>query len=282
MNSGVEQGAKVLPVAGDVACWVDAHVHLDAMDAASRAWALTGVGEGHYRGLIPGVDVHQWEAALRDFGVYETLDFAAGMHPWEIARGGVEVLDWKDRLVQALDHPRVVAMGEIGLDWVRFKCDEERARSDRLFIEQLEIARARKVPVILHVVKAHARAVEILREHGDGLTGMVHAFSGSLEELRRYCDLGWCVGIGTIATYTNAHRAIEVAREVPDGMWLLETDGPYLAPGRGARGTGRSEDICVVSRRIAEIRGIEVSEACAAALATYERLFARGPTVCGG
>src|SRR5690625_1959813 len=257
----------------NVACWVDAHVHLDAMDQAARAWALARAAEGEYRGSIPGVDALQWEKAFEDCGAYETIDFAVGMHPWELTRGGLAVSDWKDRLVRALDHPRVVAMGEIGLDWVHFKEDEDRARSDHLFIEQLEIARAHDVPVILHVVKAHARAVEILKEHGQGLRGMVHAFSGSLEELRNYNDLGWCVGIGTLATYTNAHRAIDVAREVPSGMWLLETDGPYLAQGRGRRGTGRSEDICTVTSAIAEIRGMTVEAARAEARATYARLF---------
>src|SRR5699024_12786279 len=80
--------------------------------------------------------------------------------------------------LDALSHPKVVAIGEIGLDWVHLKDDAERAQSDALFIEQLEIARAHEVPLILHVVKAHARAVEILTAHGEGLTGMVHAFSG--------------------------------------------------------------------------------------------------------
>lgn len=255
--------------------WVDAHVHLDAMDADARAWAMNEARAGRYRGLIPGVSVAQWEAAFRDFGDVATLDFAVGMHPWELTRGGVGVAGWQARLIDALSHPKVVAIGEIGLDWVHLKDDAERAQSDALFIEQLEIARAHEVPLILHVVKAHARAVEILKAHGEGLTGMVHAFSGSLEELRTYNDLGWCVGIGTLATYTNAHRAIDVAREVPSGMWLLETDGPYLAPGRGRRGTGRSEDICTVTSAIAEIRGMTVEAARAEARATYARLFGR-------
>lgn len=255
------------------AVWVDAHVHLDAMDAAGRAWALEQARAGRYRAMIPGVDPLQWTAALRDFGHIEGLDFAVGMHPWEIARGGVNVPDWRERLVRGLADPRVVAMGEIGLDWVRFKEDAERARSEALFIEQLALARAHDVPLLLHVVKAHARAVEILKAHGQGLRGMVHAFSGSLEELRAYNDLGWCVGIGTLATYTNARRAIDVARAVPDGMWLLETDGPYLAPGRRPRDSGRSEDIRVVSEVIAELRGVSVEAVCAHSLRTYEDLF---------
>lgn len=269
---------------GDVepAVWVDAHVHLDAMDASARAWALTMAKKGRYRGMIPGVDPHQWTAALADFGHVQGLDFAVGMHPWEIARGGVEVADWRERLVRGLEDPRVVAMGEIGLDWVRFKDAEDRARCDALFIEQLEIARAHDVPLLLHVVKAHARAVEILKVHGQGLRGMVHAFSGSLEELRAYNDLGWCVGIGTLATYTNARRALEVARAVPDGMWLLETDGPYLAPGRRRRDSGRSEDICEVSQKIAAVRGVSVEALCAQSLATYTALFGVRHGVVGG
>lgn len=261
----------------DVECWVDAHIHLDVMPEAQRAWGLREAKAGRYRAMIPGVNPSQWEAALETYGDHPNLDFSVGMHPQEIdSQTSTPTHDnWRERLHRALEDPRVVAMGEVGLDWVHWKDDATRAHGEALFVEQLEIARAHSVPLVLHVVRAHARAVKLLKAHGDGLRGMIHAFSGSLEELRNYQDLGWRVGIGTLATYSNARRALDVAREVESGMWLLETDAPYLAVGRGRRGTGASEDIRVAAQTIAQARGQSVVEICREAAQTYGELFLR-------
>lgn len=260
-----------------VECWVDAHIHLDVMPDAQRSWGLDKAKRGRYRALIPGVNPSQWEGALETYGDHPNLDFSVGMHPQEIDENTPTPAheDWRARLDKALDHPRVVAMGEVGLDWVHWKDDATRAHGEALFVEQLSIAHAHDVPLVLHVVRAHARAVKLLKEHGDGLRGMVHAFSGSLEELRNYQALGWHVGIGTLATYSNARRALDVAREVEPGMWLLETDAPYLAVGRGRRGTGRAEDIRVAAQTIARARGISVAQACKESAETYASLFGR-------
>lgn len=261
----------------DVECWVDAHIHLDVMPDAQRAWGLREAKAGRYRAMIPGVNPSQWEAALATYGDHPNLDFSVGVHPQEIdAKMSIPAHDnWRERLDNALSDPRVVAIGEVGLDWVHWKDDATRAHGEALFVEQLAIARAHGVPLVLHVVRAHARAVKLLKEHGEGLRGMVHAFSGSLEELRNYQELGWCVGIGTLATYSNARRALDVAREADPGMWLLETDAPYLAVGRGRRGTGASEDIRIAAQTIAEARGQSVAEICREAAETYAELFLR-------
>lgn len=262
---------------GDVHCWVDAHIHLDVMPEAQRAWGLREANAGRYRALIPGVNPPQWESALQRYGDHPNLDFSVGMHPQEIDEQTPTPAheNWRARLDIALTHPRVVAMGEVGLDWVHWKDDETRAHGEALFVEQLAIARAHEIPLVLHVVRAHARAVQLLKSHGDGLCGMVHAFSGSLEELRNYQDLGWRVGIGTLATYSNARRALDVAREAAPGMWLLETDAPYLAVGRGRRGTGASEDIRVAAQTIADARGLSVAQVCKESADTYRSLFRR-------
>lgn len=261
----------------DEPLWIDAHVHLDAMDDAQRARALERVACGRYRAMIPGVRPSQWAEARRLFGDQGAIDFAVGIHPWEIddTWDGSKCDAWMEALRQSLERPRVVAIGEIGLDWVRHKDKAQRVAAERLFAGQLELAVACEMPVVLHVVRAHARCVEMLKDLDGRVSGMVHAFSGSLEEARAYTTLGLAIGLGSLITRPQARKVVDAARDLAAGSWVLETDAPFMATGTEPKGSGCTGGIQVVALEVAKQRGLSVAAVCEESRSTYMRCFHR-------
>lgn len=200
--------------------------------------------------LVPGVDEAQLERAA---GLHEAsgieLRFAVGIHP--CADGDVVTIErWIDRLDAR-------AIGELG--WDRGAPFDD-ARVDAL----IELARARDLPIIVHVVGAHGHALERLRRHGE-LRGVVHAYSGSRELVREYVALGLHVSIGPSVLRPEAKRVFAAARAVPGERLLIETDAPDQAP--------EPADLRRVAERLAEVRGVALEELAAQTTANAEALF---------
>lgn len=244
---------------------IDSHCHLDfhafdvdrsrVVDRARRA-GVSGV-------LVPGVDEAQWrrsrELRVDDLEIWR----AVGVHPSAAQRGDVELLE---PYVDELD---AVAIGELG--WDR-RLAVEWSRQDVVADLQIELARGQGLPIILHVVGAHAHALERLTRHGPfGAGGVVHAFSGSAELVERYVALNLCVSVGPSVTRAGARRPLQVARAIPRDRLLLETDGPDQ--GLPGRARGEPADVLRVAEVVAEARGEAVSTIVASADANARRLF---------
>lgn len=178
---------------------------------------------------------------------------SAGVHPhsadeWTNATG--------DHIVRALSEERMMAVGEIGLD---YHYDfSPRDVQKRVLDEQLSIAKALKLPVILHDREAHGDMMDLLRAHRDGLMGVMHCFSGSYELARECLDLGLYVAFGGALTFKNAVRPIDVARRLPLDRLLIETDCPYMTPVpyRGQRNDPSM--IRLTLEKMAEVRGEQI------------------------
>ena len=185
---------------------------------------------------------------------YPFLWAAAGIHPEEAAGAGEEDLAICRRL---LGHPRVVAVGEIGLD---YHYEDACPRETQLlwFRRQLALAVELDKPVIVHDREAHEDVLRLLEEFRP--RGVVHCFSGSVEMMRQVVRMGMYIGLGGAVTFKNARKPVEVAAAVPADRLLLETDAPYMAPVpfRGRRCD--SSLIACTAERIAEIRGVEMTE----------------------
>ena len=186
---------------------------------------------------------------------YDFIYAAVGIHPvyadtWD--NSSVE------RLSGLLSGEKVVAIGEIGLDYYRGY--ENREKQKFAFTSQLELAAREKMPVIIHNRKAHGDIYDILRHYRPD--GVMHCFSGSVESAREALNMGLYIGLGGSVTFANAVKPVEVAKYVPLDRLVLETDAPYIIPRRfrtGEKKYGRSESwmIDYVAEFIAEIRGIE-------------------------
>ena len=208
-------------------------------------------------------------AARRSIALAERYPFfwaAAGIHPHEAADAP---LGWEDELRDLLEHPRVVALGEIGLDYHYDFSPRETQRA--LFERQLRLAKEKDVPVVIHDREAHEDALRLLQEFRP--RGVVHCFSGSVEMARELLRRGWYLGFDGPITYKNAVKALDVIAACPTDRMLLETDSPYLSPvpNRGKRNDSRN--LPYIAARIAEIKGMTTEEVAEVTLQNGKQLF---------
>ena len=208
-----------------------------------------------------------WELTQRYGYVYG----AAGIHPEE-ARDLPH--DWLAQVKGWLGRPKMVAVGEIGLDyhWLD-ACPKD--RQQEVFADQLELAKELSLPVVVHDREAHADILAFLRQYRPA--GVVHCFSGSWETAKEILNLGMYIGLGGVVTFKNTRHPVEVAKNIPLDRLLLETDCPYMAPVpfRGKRND--SSLIAYVAEKIGEVRGQPAEEILQAAEANARRLFAIDP-----
>ncbi len=206
--------------------WTDSHCHLamadfdlDRQGAIERAKAA-GVG----RLVSVATNPDDWESAAA-LAADGAMIATAGLHPHEASR-------WNDKvqsaLAKALGHPKVRAVGEIGLD---FHYDLSPRNIQReIFAAQLTMAAKRRLPVIIHSRQALEETLETLRSEGRGVSGVVHCFTYGPEAVRPFLDLGLYISISGIVTFPKAGELREAAKLVPGDRLLVETDSPYLAP----------------------------------------------------
>jgi TatD DNase family protein len=264
---------------------IDTHVHLQNKAYADDLEAvLTRAADAGVRAcIVPGSDLASSRAAVALAERYAAgacaLYAAVGVHPTNGHTLTPEVLAELETLAQ---HPRVVAVGEIGLDyyWPRrtdrsWRCatrDEQQTALE----QQLQLAAEHDLPVILHDRDAHDAMLETLehwRAGGVGRTGTLHAYAGGPQRLDAVLALGFYVGMDGPVTYSDAGDLRDVARAVPLDRLLLETDGPYLtpAPHRGKR--NESSYLTYIAQRIAELRQTEMDRIAEAATRNARALF---------
>lgn len=247
----------------------DSHAHYD--DAAfddDRGAILAGLpGRGICNVINCGADLDSSLASVRLAADYPYLYAAAGIHP-ECVRDAPE--NYQERLEELLRRDKVVAVGEIGLDY-HFEDNAPRDVQKTAFENQILLAKKHRLPIIVHDRDAHGDTMEILRKHRP--SGVVHCFSGSVEMAMECVRLGMYIGLGGAVTFKNARVPVEVAAAVPLERMLMETDCPYMAPVpfRGKRND--STLIAYTAARIAEIRGITAEELLTVTRANAETLF---------
>ena len=209
--------------------WIDSHCHLDApefdpdRDAVVAAARQAGVGLM----VLPAVAAAHFDA-VREQAHRHGMAYALGIHPLFVERADESDLD---RLQQALtthhDDPRLVAVGEIGLD--HFVPGLDRARQARFYVAQLKLARDAGLPVILHVRRSADALLQGLRRIGV-TGGIAHAFNGSRVQADVFVRLGFRLGFGGAMSFERAHQIRRLAAELPDETPVLETDAPDMPP----------------------------------------------------
>ncbi|OAT86151.1 hydrolase TatD [Desulfotomaculum copahuensis] len=216
-----------------------------------------------------GYDLPSSRRAVDLAAEYDFIYAAVGVHPHEVA--GLPA-DYLDTVRELSRQAKVVAIGEIGLDYYRDLSPREVQR--RVFREQLALAKELNLPVVIHDRDAHGDVLDILRKDGAGPGGgVLHCFAGSLEMAAACLEMGFYISFAGPVTYPNARRPKEVAAAVPLERLLVETDSPYLTP-QAHRGK-RNEPAYVryVAEQIAALRGIAPAELARAATANARRVF---------
>lgn len=248
----------------------DSHAHYD--DTAFDADRDTLLGAFPSAGVIGVInaasDLTSAEKSVAFATRYPFIWAAVGIHPE--AAGRMTAADLP-RLRELAEMPRVVAIGEIGLDY-HYPDGAPREQQIACFEQQLELARELDLPVIVHDRDAHEDTLSLLKKHRP--RGVVHCFSGSAEMMREVTALQMYVGLGGAVTFKNAKKPVAVATAVPLDRLLLETDAPYMAPVpcRGIRCDSRM--ITHTAQVIAALRGISAEELLRITAENTRRLFA--------
>ena len=195
---------------------------------------------------------------------YEHLFLSIGYHPDCIDDYDLEFL--KDNL----KNTKVIALGEIGLDYHYINSDTDKERQRKLFIRQLDIAEKENIPVIIHSREATNDILEILKRYN--LKGIIHCFSDDLESARKYIDLGYKLGIGGILTFNNSNLKDVVSKISLDDI-VLETDSPYLAPTPYRGNQNSPKFIPLIATEIANIKDVSIEEVMNKTTANINKLF---------
>lgn len=247
----------------------DTHAHLlsDKFDADRQVLIDALPGQGIAGVIEIGTDIEYSEKAQRLADEVDYIHAAIGVHPHD---AGEAPQDYIERLTEIAQRPKVVAIGEIGLDYYYDFSPREVQRE--VFSRQLELAGQLNLPAIIHMREATQDTLAILREH-KGLQGVMHCFSGSAETAQIVVGMGLHVSFTGSVTFKNARKVVEAAEAVPLNRLMAETDCPYLSPEplRGRRND--PGNVRYVLQKLAEIKGISFEQMCRINIENAKGLF---------
>lgn len=254
--------------------FIDSHCHLDRLDLAALGTDLEGAlatararGVDHF--LCIGVDLESLPAVLAVAEAHGDVSASVGVHPLHLDALEPEI----ERLVELAAHPRVVAIGETGLD---YHYDQEKPEDQqRRFRKHIEAARRCGKPLVVHTRAARADTLRLLREEG-ATTGVLHCFTEDWETAKAALDLGFYISFSGIVTFGNAAELREVARRVPADRLLIETDSPWLAPAPYRGKTNQPAYVVEVAGALASLRGISPEALGDQTSENFRRLFGVG------
>jgi TatD DNase family protein len=254
---------------------IDSHCHLDheQFDADREAVVERALAAGVEQivAIGSGDGPPDLEAGIRLADRYPAFYATAGVHPHDSAKATEETYV---RLSALLSHPKVVAVGEIGLDYHYDFSPRDIQRA--VFVEQMRIARDARKPIVIHTREAWDDTLALLKQHwaAAGIGGIMHCFSGGPREAEQALVLGFYLSFGGIVTFPKAVDVQQAARLAPGDRILIETDAPYLAPvpNRGKR--NEPAFLVETARKLAELRGETVQAVADATSANFRRLLA--------
>lgn len=202
-----------------------------------------------------GYDIDSSVAAVELAGKYDRVYAAVGVHPSDVGKLDINGLDKIEKL---LSKPKVVALGEIGLDY-HFDDSPSKECQKYWFDAQIQVAKRNNMPIVVHSRDAMEDTINVLKA-SDVHEGIIHCFSGSRESAKIFLDMGFYISIAGPVTFKNAGKLLEVARYVPDDRILIETDSPYLAPepNRGKRNC--PVYVKYICEKVAQLRGVSVEQ----------------------
>ena len=265
---------------------IDSHCHLDFPQLATdEAGVLARARTAGVAGMLTiGTRLDQFDRVLAIAERHDNVWCSVGVHPHEAKEEGQAT---PDRLIEAARHPKVIGIGETGLDF--YYEHSPRAEQTESFRAHIAAARETGLPLIVHTRDADQETGDILEEeYGKGaFPGLIHCFSSGPEMARRALALGMFISISGIVTFKAAEALRSVVRDIPLDRLLVETDAPYLAPVPKRGKTNEPAFVAHTAAKVAELKGIGIGELEAATTANFFRLFTKAqrapaePSACG-
>ncbi len=251
---------------------IDSHCHLDRIDVSAYADGLDGAlaaararGVEHF--LCIGIDLESLPAVLGIAEKYADVSASVGVHPLHLDSLEPEI----EALVRLAAHPKVVAIGETGLDY--FYDKEHPVDQQRRFVKHIEASRRVAKPLIVHTRDARADTIGLLKSEG-AETGVLHCFTEDWATAKAALDLGFYISISGIITFANAGELRDVVRQLPLDRLLIETDSPYLAPVPYRGKKNQPAYVREVGEAVAALKGVSLEELGRVTSANFHQLFA--------
>lgn len=249
--------------------WTDVHTHLQMLEMSPEQAIAESAKSAVERFITIGTGPDDWEFVLEAVDKYKPKVFGTlGNHPHDVEMWDQDADDF---LMKHLDHPRIVAVGEIGLDY--YYNNAPRDLQEKIFRRQLEIAAVKQMPVEIHTRDAEEDTAKILREFNGSVTGMLHCFTSSQWLADEVLALGFHISISGVVTFKNADALRDVVKNVPLDRLHVETDSPFLAP-VPHRGKKNFPGFMVhTAEKVAELKKISLEQLSEAVKKNAERLF---------
>jgi TatD DNase family protein len=248
----------------------DTHAHLDDKRFDSdREQVIRRARDAGVTNIINiGYDLPSSKRAVDMAMKYDFMYAAVGIHPHNAKECTEEVLSKLERLVQ---NPKVIAWGEIGLDYYRDLSPRDVQR--QVFVKQIELANAAGLPIIIHNRDAHGDLLQVIKKHRPEYGGLFHSYSGSWEMAKELLKEDYYLSFSGPLTYKNARHSVEVATKIPEDRFVVETDCPYLTPEpyRGQR--NEPAYVCEVVKKIAELKGLSYEKVAELSTRNAEEFF---------
>ncbi|CCY24272.1 hydrolase TatD family [Brachyspira sp. CAG:484] len=249
---------------------IDTHSHVDMLEGISIEDAIKNAKEnGVKKIIVPCAYPKDVDKIFELVNKYDELYGLLGVHP-------SEAKDWDDELIDRIknysDNPKIVGIGEIGLDyyWDKSFVDLQK----EVFIKQIKLANELNLPICVHDREAHKDTFDILKEYNKGSKVVMHCFSGSVEFARECIKEGWYLALGGVVTFKNAVKMKEVAADIPLEKLLLETDAPYLTPVPYRGKENQPAYVRFVAEEISKIRNVSFENIVQASSQNAEKVFA--------
>ena len=235
---------------------IDTHTHINCIDDFSIDEILKNASDnGVEKLIVPSAYASDIDIVAELASKYENVYGLLGVHP-------SEVKDWTDDLIDKIKEsaksPKIVGIGEIGLDYYWDKSFNDLQKE--VFIKQINLANELNFPISVHDREAHKDSFDILTEFNKNSIVIMHCFSGSVEFMHECVKQGWYIAIGGVVTFKNAIKMKEVAKEVPLDKLLIETDAPYLTPVPYRGKTNQPAYVKYVAEEIANLRNTSFEE----------------------
>ena len=251
---------------------IDSHCHInDELYKNNPAeYVKESEKAGVFQFLVVGFDEKSSEEAVKIANETNGCFAAVGIHPSDVKKAALDDLE---KIKKLGSDKKVIAIGEIGLDYYWDKEEDVKVQQREYFIKQINIANELNLPISIHCRDAIEECLQILKENPVKRGGIMHCYAGSLEMAPEFIKLGFLLGLGGTVTFKNSVRPKEVAANIPSTSYVLETDAPYLTPHPYRGKENHSKYLYLVRDQIAELRGIGPEQVEKETTENFKRVF---------
>ena len=251
---------------------IDSHCHInDSLYIGNPAeYVKEAEKAGVFEFLVVGFDIPSSIDAVNIAKQFKGCFSAVGVHPSDVKK--IELKDLK-QIEEIAKQDKVIAIGEIGLDYYWDKEEAAKDKQKEFFVKQIEIANKLNLPISIHCREATDDCLQILKSNPVKRGGIMHCFAGSVESAKEFIKLGFLLGFGGTVTFKNAVRPKEVVASIPSTSYVLETDAPYLTPDPYRGKENHSKYLYLVRNKIAELRNITPEQVEKESNENFKRVF---------